>query len=174
MSNIEKIRQEIERRIGSVNEKQDANPAMPKYRWHMFEGMKEAFLDMKYFIDSLPEEIPPYCTGFKGDPDPAGVWKPSEEQMEALLNTLHPDDPYYPELKSLYEQLLKGSPLPEDTVLFQKGVEEGKRLMMEDAVEGVVYRYESYQKIATAIIVDIPREILGNKVKIIIVKEKEG
>ena len=32
-------------------------------------------------------------------------WKPSEEQMEALLNTLHPDDPYYHELKSLYEQL---------------------------------------------------------------------
>lgn len=30
-------------------------------------------------------------------------------------------------------QLLKGSPLPEDTVLFHKGVEEGKRLMMEDA-----------------------------------------
>lgn len=34
-------------------------------------------------------------------------WKPSEEQMEALLNALHPDDPYYPELKSLYEQLKK-------------------------------------------------------------------
>jgi len=34
-------------------------------------------------------------------------WKPSEEQMEALLNTLHPDDPYYNELKSLYEQLQK-------------------------------------------------------------------
>ena len=34
-------------------------------------------------------------------------WKPSKDQMEALLNTLHPDDPYYPELKSLYEQLQK-------------------------------------------------------------------
>ena len=32
-------------------------------------------------------------------------YKPSEEQMEALLNTLHPDDPYYHDLKSLYEQL---------------------------------------------------------------------
>ena len=34
-------------------------------------------------------------------------WKPSEDEMEALLNTLHPDDPYYCELKSLYEQLKK-------------------------------------------------------------------
>ena len=30
------------------------------------------------------------------------------------------------------------TPLPEDTVLFQKGVEEGKRLMMEGAMEGEV------------------------------------
>ena len=30
----------------------------------------------------------------------------------------------------------KRSPLPEDTLIFKKGVEEGKRLMMEDAVEG--------------------------------------
>lgn len=51
------------------------------------------------------------------------------------------------------------------------GMAEQKRKMMEGAVEGVVYRYESYQRIATAIIVDVPKESLGNKVKIIIVKE---
>ena len=34
-------------------------------------------------------------------------WKPSEEQMDALLNTLYPDDPYYNELKSLHEHLKK-------------------------------------------------------------------
>lgn len=44
---------------------------------------------------------------------------------------------------------------------------------MKDAVEGVVYRYESYKRIATAIIVDIPRETLGNRVKLIIVKEDQ-
>lgn len=31
-------------------------------------------------------------------------------------------------------QLLKSSPLPEDTVIFQKGVEEGRRLEREDAL----------------------------------------
>lgn len=40
------------------------------------------------------------------------------------------------------EQLLKSSPLPEDTVLFNKGVAEGKRLMMEDAVEGIAQPYD--------------------------------
>ena len=54
---------------------------------------------------------------------------------------------------------------------FIAGAEWQKEQLMKEAVEGVVYRYESYQRIATAIIVDIPREELGNKVKIIIVKE---
>ena len=35
------------------------------------------------------------------------TWKPSDEQMEALLNTLHPDDPYYVDLSSLYNDLKK-------------------------------------------------------------------
>ena len=34
-------------------------------------------------------------------------WKPSKEQLEALLNILHPDDPYYLDLKDLYEDLKK-------------------------------------------------------------------
>ena len=32
-------------------------------------------------------------------------WKPTEEQLEALWNTLHPDDPYYVDLSSLYNDL---------------------------------------------------------------------
>ena len=52
---------------------------------------------------------------------------------------------------------------------FKAGAEWQKTKM----VEGVVYRYERYQRIATAIIVDVPKESLGNKVKIIIVKEEE-
>ena len=56
---------------------------------------------------------------------------------------------------------------------FIAGAEWQKEQMMKDAVEGVVYRYESYKRIATAIIVDIPRETLGNRVKLIIVKEDQ-
>lgn len=46
-----------------------------------------------------------------------------------------------------------------------------KEQMMKDAVEGEVYLYESYKRTATAILVDVPKEELGDKVKIIIIKE---
>ena len=56
--------------------------------------------------EQKPGEIPPYVTGIKGDPDPAGVWKPSEEQMNALYDILHPADTVNRlALESLYEQL---------------------------------------------------------------------
>lgn len=62
-------------------------------------------------------------------------------------------------------------PLPEDTVLFNKGVEEGKRLMVEEAVEGE-YGYFSN---ATKTILPSGKLNLkeGDKVHIIIVKENE-
>lgn len=54
---------------------------------------------------------------------------------------------------------------------FIAGAKWQKEQMMKEAVEGEVYRYESYHRIATAIVVDIPRESIDNKVKLIIVKE---
>lgn len=69
------------------------------------------------------------------------------------------------------EQLLKSSPLPEDTVLFNKGVEEGKRLMMEEAVECMVTTNLANRPV---IYLDQLKGFqYGDKVKIIIVKEDE-
>jgi len=56
-----------------------------------------------------PSEV---CYGAKGDPDPAGVWKPSEEQMEALESAvkLYKDthfEIHHKKIVSLYEQLKK-------------------------------------------------------------------
>lgn len=66
------------------------------------------------------------------------------------------------------------APLPEDTVLFQKGVEEGRRLEMEDimkdAVEGTVHNFSSYKPHPT-VLVDANGFNQGDKVRIIIVKE---
>lgn len=64
-------------------------------------------------------------------------------------------------------------PLPEDTTIFLKGVAEGKRLMMEEAVEGYVNYYEDAGGILMAEAqVGCPYHN-GDKVKIIIVKENE-
>ena len=64
------------------------------------------------------------------------------------------------------------TPLPEDTVLFQKGVAEGKRLMMEEAVEGFIFQSEDYY----------PKELVaryngelkhGDKVRVIVLKKED-
>ena len=80
----------------------------------------------------------------------------------------------------------KQMPMPEDTVLFQNGVEEGKRLMMEGAVEGEVcgrcyghlnirfadgvYKYLEPKNISH-IPADVSKYSIGDNVRIIIVKE---
>ena len=68
-------------------------------------------------------------------------------------------------------------PMPEDTVLFQKGVEEGRRLMMEDAIDG-----ECIDDGTAGVEINTEYGVLflppktfkyEDKVKIIIVKEDE-
>ena len=58
--------------------------------------------------------------------------------FEAYLATGHVPYPYeLREASRMAISALKGEmPLPEDTVLFNKGVEEGKEQMMKEAVEG--------------------------------------
>ena len=65
-------------------------------------------------------------------------------------------------------------PLPEDTLIFRKGVEEGKRLMMEDAVEGEVHHCMSVHYVVTnenQLAEALKRFNDSDKVRIIIVKE---
>lgn len=75
--------------------------------------MKQHFDDYK---EQKPGEIPPYVTGIKGEPDPAGVWKPREEQMKALNEIvnilaaspfLHQNDYLFNILNGLREELKK-------------------------------------------------------------------
>ena len=70
------------------------------------------------------------------------------------------------------EWMANQMPLPEDTVIFQKGVEEGKRLMMEDALDGVAHPddCEIWVNIVGYGYDDIKD---GDKVRIAIAKEEE-
>ena len=63
------------------------------------------------------------------------------------------------------------TPLPEDAVLFQKGVEEGKRLMMEEAVEATVEDWNPDPRPEITIPLNPEEFNAGDKVRIIIVKE---
>ena len=59
------------------------------------------------------------------------------------------------------------TPLPEDTILFNKGVAEGKRLMMEDAVEGEITKDNRGNNVIRAGLLNNGFEI-GDKVHIIV------
>ena len=66
------------------------------------------------------------------------------------------------------------TPLPEDTVLFNKGVEEGKRLMMEEAVEGEVMTngFYPYEPRIVAPYPNCPYDF-GDKVRVIVCKKED-
>lgn len=110
--------------------------------------------------------------------------KPSEDLEEAAENYIAPieneEGRYYINFngRDIKDAFIAGAewqkskmPMPEDTVIFQKGIEEGKRLMIEDAVEGYVNYYEDSGGILMAEAqVGCPYHN-GDKVKIVIVKE---
>ncbi len=65
-------------------------------------------------------------------------------------------------------------PLPEDTTIFNKGVAEGKRLMMEGAVECMVMDFSSnLPRPQVDIRLDPGKYYSGDKVKVIVIKEEE-
>lgn len=120
MSNVDKIRQEIERLKKILEEStyylDNSQQAL---------GYSFALDDFKEFIDSLPEEKP------SEDLEDAAE-KYSDKYCSDWAYRLEYEDAFIAGAEWQANQPLKGSPLPEDTVLFQKGVEEGRRLEKDD------------------------------------------
>ena len=80
------------------------------------------------------------------------------------------DEPGIHEIAEHFAQWgVEHTPLPEDTVLFNKGVEEGKRLMMKEAVETEVTETCGI----SSVWVKTKQFKPGQKVRIIIIKEDE-
>lgn len=75
----------------------------------------------------------------------------------------------YLALKAKVDEMMN-APLPEDTVLFNKGVAEGKRLMMEEAVEGEITKDNRGNNVVRAGVLNNGFEV-GDKVKIIVINE---
>lgn len=192
MSIKETIRQEIESRMkiceGIFERESDT----------YYQGKAVAYGELLAFIDSLSEGKPSYVTDSPGDPGNPGEPGISDDLEEAVFKELGTTKDEYlaKSMDKVHLEMEIATYLQDwdddDEIGLHLSTDNGsipieledirdlarhfanwqKEQMMKEAVEGVVYRYESYQRIATAIIVDIPREILGNKVKIIIVKEE--
>ncbi len=200
MDKIARLRQEIERHrqaIRVLNE--HTAPEQMSKTCAIFQYSDSILSELLLFLDTLSEE-----------PDKSPE-EAAEEQAKSF-GYMSQDV----EFKENVESFIAGAewqasqmPMPEDTILFQKGVAEGRRLeredmmkdgnvilaeedfdaekeksmewgynlckqqMLKDAVEGEVYLYYSYKRKSTAILVDIPIEDLGDKVRIIVLKEEE-
>lgn len=157
---VQAIRTEIERQKKHYLEREEYD-----------FGWDEALNEIASFIDSLPEEKPSKSLEeelnkwrhihFDGerDGDFSGEWLMRKTQLKFAQH--------------FYELGQASVPMPEDTVIFQKGVAEGKRLMMEDAVEYEVFDFSSSleRHPVISISLDNKKYRSGDKVKIIIVKE---
>ena len=116
MSIIEKIKAEIERRSNSTS---DTTTGRELDEILSFLSTLES---EKQIQDELEKEI-------------NRLWESFADEMEGPHNLF---DIYARLARHFAKWGADHTPLPEDTVLFQKGVEEGKRLMMENAVKWLV------------------------------------
>ena len=135
MSDIGKIRQEIARLRKEI--KDDKDPLAPNQK----AGYLFALADMESFLNTFSKET------YKDSLQVHEICKENTESLTSLEDAaekysdkycsdwayrLEYEDAFIAGAEWQANQLLKGSPLPEDTVLFQKGVEEGRRLEKDD------------------------------------------
>lgn len=104
-----------------------------------------------------------------------------EEAAEKHLDTMFGKGKH----QSFYKELFVAggkwqadhTPLPEDTVIYNKGVAEGKRLMMEGAVEGEVYKFGEVAYVKERNNAELTKYLSqfnnGDKVKIIVIHETD-
>lgn len=166
MSNIEKIKAEIERQRSFIE------GLFIEGDNSFYDGQDDAYNHLLAFIDSLPEEK------LSDDLEEAASRGGFDyvDEIEAKAPGLPWNDHdvefgYRDGFIAGAEWQRKHSPLPEDTVLFQKGVEEGKRLMMEEAVGGEIVKNVNNKLALHSRYVNLDKFHFGDKVKIIIVKQ---
>lgn len=94
------------------------------------------------------EEVPPYCTGVKEDPDPPGINDLEEAAEDSWMLYEYRETPQGLYSSCYRDGFIAGAkwmesqmPMPEDTVIFMKGVEEGRRLEREDRNDDNLPRY---------------------------------
>ena len=155
MTNIEKIRQEIER-LKKYSESSKKEWIDEGYNQNAFaeDCRIMSFDKLLAFIDSLPDET---C---KENPDSFTSLEEAAEEYayswrkegNKVVRELFPKAAYRAFIARA-EWQKEQMPMPEDTALFQKGVEEGRRLEKDD----LVLTWEDMAKI-DAIILDVNNE----------------
>lgn len=142
----------------------------PGWDWTT-QDITEAFIagakwDAKHLRDTTKMIEPDKCENIPKDLKEAAedfVWEVMENDEDGisdLCRKLRPTS----KISDYYDALAE---------FFKAGAKWQKSQMLKDAVEGEVYLYHSYNRDATAILVDIPKENLGDKVRIVVLKAEE-
>ena len=165
MTNIEKIRQEIERR------KKICEGIFERESDTYYQGKAVAYGELLPFIDSLPEENPSYVTESPGDPGNPG--EPGISDLEEAAEEYADKHGFrvpYDGSNNYYDDVdVKAS-----REGFLAGAEWQKEQMTKDAVEGVICYGSKGAYVESDWLGTTDVEVYGDsgdKVKIIIVKE---
>lgn len=162
---LSKIRQEIERYEAGA---QSAYNPHDEYA-DFFYGKVIACEDLLSILDTLSEE------------PTKSLDEAAEGYTQKMLESWRFDStgcrPPRESFKAGAEWQASQMPMPEDTVLFQEGVAEGRRLeregMLKDAVGGMVCATITNQ-VAISFFSPLPKELkAGDKVRIVVLKEEE-
>lgn len=125
MNIIEQIKAEIERRL--LEKDHGFEDGEAEY------GYNTCLKDMRCFLSSIESEKPMNQEELEEEIVRFEDWMETYNQVDYPTSFTTRDI-----ARHFAEWGAEHAPLPEDTVLFNKGVEEGKRLMMEDAVKWLV------------------------------------
>lgn len=188
MDKIARLRQEIERRINILtNVYAEQVERKDEEMMNYYHGKVIALEELRPFLDTLSEEPDKSLEVELEKESP----KELDEMIDDYFKSLFPNIAYYKWRTSdvyvhaspdgirflcdhFYELGQSQMPMPEDTVLFQKGVAEGRRLekedMLKDAEECELYWDGDF------LAIDLNMVALGysekDKVKVIVLKDE--
>ena len=166
-----KLKAEIERL-------KSTNPS--EYNYQNAEGYTWALDDLLSFIDTLSEEPDKSleektCKGFEEE-FRRFIKKEKEKEPDKSL-PYYGDYGIYRVARHFAQWGARHAPLPEDTVLFNKGIAEGKRLMLEEAVECSVYAGKEGDKWIVSYIGNYESMLKtcknGDKVRVIVLPKED-
>ena len=179
MTDKEKIRKEVERLKGWNNNVRNSTRHMTLQEEDFNRGKHSSYLEILNFIDSLQEE--PVSEEF--EKALAEEWKGYNERGAAMVDALEDNTQELAFAKGFYRgskwQKAKDEHLiwQISSANYEKGKQEGKELIMENATEAIVavdaggYPYVDKHIELYDYDKDVPLANAGEKVKVIVIKE---
>ena len=187
MNKIARIRQEIEGRINILtNVYAEQVERKDEEMMNYYHGKVIALEELRPFLDTLSEEPDKSLEEAARHSEILTYPMPDDGDIEKVMKVQEARIFHEIGFKAGAEWQASQMPMPEDTVLFNKGVAEGRRLeredMMHDALEGEVIKTDKHTSVRYKSFYGTDRYFYGiadkqfkpgDKVRIVVLKEEE-